>query len=137
MGVCTKTYRQSADVVDTCPNDVDLVLFVDDANLSVFRTWEKLKECLTTAVGPRNAIKGVVGSGEADDPVEGSSLFQSTKLIGMGADNNGRMVAILAEIIISNYGNNASFTLDNNTGLIDISPNTFQAGDSWFIDLNQ
>ena len=137
MGVCVKTYRESADVVDTCPNDSDLSLFVDDDNLAVFRTWEKIKECLIASLSAKPPLIGVTGDAGADDPVTDSSLFQSPKLVGLGSTNSGRIQIFIDDVSQSNFGVNSSFTFDNNLGLIDISPNVFQEGSSLYIDLNQ
>lgn len=82
-------------------------------------------------------LTGVVGGGGDDDPVNGQSVFQNNKLIGLGAANNGRIQIQIDEANQSNYGNNSSFAFDFATGEIDISPNIFVTGSSLYIDLNQ
>lgn len=136
MAACVKTYRQSADVVDSCPNDPDLLLFVNDANLAVFRTWEKIKECLSVS-GALPPLIGVTGDGGANDPVEDSSFFQSADLVGLGSTNNGRIMIFIDNIPQTNFGSNPSFIFDNSLGLIDISPNSFPLGSGLYVDRNQ
>jgi len=137
MAGCNKTYRQSANDVTTCPNNSDVVLFVDDDNLAVFRTWETIKECLTASLAPLPPLIGVTGDGGQNDPVEDSTFFQSTDLIGLGSTNSGRIAIVVDNVIEWNFGSNPAFTFDNNTGLIDRSPNTFTLGSGIYIDLNQ
>jgi len=68
------------------------------------------------------ALRMVVG--EAGAPVTGESTFQSDLLIGIaGAD--GRFSFQIDGVSVMSYGLNASFTIDNDTGEIDISPNVW------------
>ncbi len=80
---------------------------------------------------------GTVDGGSADDPVSGTSVFQSNKLIGLAQSNSQKCQIFVDAGCLVNYGNNISFILDNVTGEIDISPNTWQVGSSLYIDLNQ
>lgn len=74
--------------------------------------------------------------GESGAPQNGQSIWQSDDLIGLGGSLE-RIQITLAEVPMSSYGMNASFTLDNILGIIDISPNTFYNGSSLNINLNQ
>lgn len=78
-------------------------------------------------------ITAIVGEGLSDSPTSGSSTYTNTKLIGLGT----RIQIVEGEMIESNFGSNASFTFNNSTGTINISPNTFTAGTSLYINLNQ
>jgi len=84
------------------------------------------------------ALNGVVGGGGIDDPVNGSPTFQSNKLINLGATSGGKISITYAETPMSNYGDNAAFTLDNVTGIMTwLNGNTFNSGSSLYINLNQ
>jgi len=82
-------------------------------------------------------LVGVVDGGGADDPVSGTSVFQSDRLIGLAQSNGQKCQIFLDGGGMVNYGNNISFILDNVRGEIDISPNEFPTGSSLYIDLNQ
>ncbi len=88
----------------------------------------------TSALPP---LIGVVDDGGMDDPVSGTSIFQNDKLIGLGDTNGGRIQIVIAEQIMSNFGDNSSFVLDNTIGELDISPNQFVAGSSFYVNRNQ
>jgi hypothetical protein len=81
----------------------------------------------------KSALTGLVGNGGGDDPTTGSSSFTDTKLIGLPS----RIQIILGEIILSDWGNNSSFTFNSSTGTINITPNTFTAGTTLYVNLNQ
>lgn len=84
--------------------------------------------------GTLPSLTGLVGGGGADDPVNGLGTFQSNKLIGLGA----RISILYAETPISNWGDNAAFTLDNTTGIFTwLNGNTFTTGSSFYVDRNQ
>lgn len=80
---------------------------------------------------------GVVGNGGANDPVANQSIFQSNKLIGLGATNDGNIEIKIANVPYWNFGDNASFVFNNVTGQINLSPNTFITGNGLYINLNQ
>lgn len=96
-----------------------------------------------TGVVPPNTppLIGVAGNGGADDPVVGSSLFQSTSIIGLGSTNiiDGKNAIQISvnKIPENNYEAIPDFTYDPITGLIDRSPNEFSALDTIRIDLTQ
>lgn len=133
---CTTTYRASADIVTSCPQDTDLILFTDNNNLSVFRTWATVKACFGGLVVNPPLI-GITGNGGADDPVTDSSFFESDKLAGIGSTNSDRFQILIDGVVLQNFGTNIGFTYDTVTNIIDISPNTFPEGSSLYIDLNQ
>lgn len=84
------------------------------------------------------ALNGVVGGGGVDDPVNGSPTFQSNKLINLGATSGGKVSITYADTPMSNYGDNAAFTLNNTTGLFTwLNGNTFTTGSGLYINLNQ
>ncbi len=86
--------------------------------------------------GTSGVLAGVVST--AGMPVGGQTTYQNDKLIGLGAANDGNIQIKIAETIMSNYGSNASFTLDNVGGIISLLfGNTFIAGTSFYCDLNQ
>ena len=132
--MCQKTYRESAEVVTTCPDDNDLVLFVNDDNLAVFRTWAKMKACMGV---PQKPLIGVVGDGGANDPVAGQSTFQSDDLIGLGVTNQGRIMILIDATPMFNFGAANSFDFDSLTGTIDLGSNTFVNGSGLYVDRNQ
>lgn len=84
---------------------------------------------------------GVVDRGTADDPVSGTSTFQSDKLIGLGATNNSDITILIDGQVWQSFGLNKSIELDNFLGILDIDPfsigNIFVAGSGISIDLNQ
>lgn len=80
---------------------------------------------------------GTVGNGGADDPSPDQPIFQSNKLIGLGATNNGEIEIKIANTLLWNFGDNSSFTFNNVTGEIDQSPNNFITGNGIYINLNQ
>lgn len=80
---------------------------------------------------------GTVGGGTANDPAPNQSIFQSNKLIGLGSTNNGKIKIEIDDTIFSNFGINSSFTFNNVTGQINLSPNIFIAGSGLYINLNQ
>lgn len=84
---------------------------------------------------------GIVDGGNTDDPVSGTSIFQSDKLINLGASNQGKIQIQIDNGILSNYGLNISFDFDSPNGIIDLnyngSGNEWQSGSSLYIDLNQ
>ncbi len=84
---------------------------------------------------------GIAGHGGADDPVTGSSLFQSVRAIGLGSTNviDGKNCVDLQlnKINMNNYELSPDFDYDPNTGLFDFSPYVFNDGDTINIPLNQ
>jgi hypothetical protein len=83
-------------------------------------------------------LTGLVGGGGADDPANGATTFQSSKLINLGATNSGKIVITYAEVPFSSWGSNAVFSFDNITGTIAwINGNVFIGGDTLSINLNQ
>lgn len=92
-----------------------------------------------TGVVPPNTppLIGVAGNGGADDPVIGSSVFQSARLIGLGTTNNGRINIIINDGTMSNFGSNSQFSFDNTTGLIEFDSYEFFDQDGLYIDLTQ
>ncbi len=84
---------------------------------------------------------GIVDGGGDDDPVSGISIFQSNKLKGLGSSNNGRINIIIDGGTQQNFGNNQTMDFDPDLGEIDLdfnsSGNTWQTGQSLYIDLNQ
>lgn len=84
------------------------------------------------------ALKGVVGGGGIDDPINGATSFQSNKLMNLGSTTGGKLSIIYAEIPMSSWGNNASFTYNPNEGEISwLNGNTFTTGSTLEVDRNQ
>ncbi len=84
------------------------------------------------------ALKGTVGGGGADDPVDGSTSFQSNKLMNLGSTTGGKLSIIYADTPMSSWGNNAGFTYDPNTGTISwLNGSTFSNGSALEVDRNQ
>lgn len=88
----------------------------------------------TSALPP---LIGVAGRGQPNDPILTSNLYQSPLLVGLGASNNGEITILINNQPQSNFGINSSFTFDNTTGLIDLSPFYWSDQDGLYIDLNQ
>lgn len=73
MSTCKKAYQNCAEIVDSCPADSDLVLFVDkESGLAVFRTWETIKGCI--GAGQNKPATYIVGVDD-DAPNAGSSQW--------------------------------------------------------------
>ncbi len=117
----------------TCPADTDLVLFlgVDNETGMALRSWATVKSCLI-----KLPLAGVVGT--AGMPVAGATSWQNDGLKGLGLTNNAQIQITIAEQLMSSYGTNQSFELDNVAGIISLLfGNEFNAGDSVFVDRNQ
>lgn len=99
------------------------------------RLWSDLKNCISGIVLP--PLIGIVNGGSGDDPVSGTSTFQSNKLIGLGATNDSKIQIVIDDLLQANFGTNINFSFDGTTGEIDISPNIWITGASLYIDLNQ
>lgn len=108
---CTRTYRQSAQVVTSCPDDNELVLFVDDNNVAVFRRWSKIKECLGVSSPYAYAQLLLNVNGEDGQPVAGLTTYQNDDLID-ATDLNFIIVNNVVETL------NVDFTLNTTTGTI-------------------
>jgi len=84
---------------------------------------------------------GIVDRGQPNDPVSGTSLFQSNVLKNLGASNDNNITINIDGGLQQNYGVNKSFEYDPVAGEIDLdynsSGNQFFAGSSLTIDLNQ
>lgn len=98
--------------------------------------WYEIGGSNSAATAPKKPLIGVAGEGGEDDPIVGESTYQNDKLIGLGSQNNDRILAIINNIPQSNFGN-PNFSLDNVSGTINISPNVWLPNDSLYIDLNQ
>lgn len=127
-------------VLQGCPSDNEYVMVIgaiggSGAGGYALRKWSAIKACFIGVVKP--PLIGVVGGGGANDPVTGSSTFQNASLIGLGGSNNGKIQMVIDDVLYSNFGVNASFTFNNVTGIIDISPNKWVASSGLYIDLNQ
>lgn len=131
-----------------CPSD-DELFFVSNAIGGYntdgsgkgfgWRKWLYIKNCIIgTDVAP---YVGVVDRGNPNDPVSGTSIFQSDLLIGLGASNNGDVQIVYAEVLRSSFAENVSFNFDPTTGTIDLNYNG--SGERWnpnsslWIDRNQ
>lgn len=130
-------------ILQGCPAGSELVMVVGatggkGAGLYALRKWSDIRTCvLGTPVLP---YIGVVGRGQVSptkDPVADQSILQDNSLIGLGSTNGGNIQMVIAEVLMSNYGDNASFTYDPVLGEIDISPNVFIIGNAVFVDRNQ
>jgi hypothetical protein len=126
---CKRDYRQSAQVVNSCPDDQELVLFVDDQNVAVFRRWGKIKECLGTSSAFRYAQISTSVSGEDGQPVAGLTTYQDDRLIGC-TDLNFIIVNGIVELI------GQSFTINTTTGTI-TRTNQWFSGDLLIIPFNE
>lgn len=83
-------------------------------------------------------LKGEVGGGGVDDPVDGATSFQSNKLMNLGSTTGGKLSITYAETLMSSWGSNAAFTYDPNTGTITwLYGNTFTVGSTLEVDRNQ
>lgn len=143
MGDCSIEISSGLPILLGCPSDTEYVMVIGatgGAGLGQYalRKWGDIKKCvLGTPVLP---YIGVVDRGQVSptkDPVSGQSILQDNSLIGLGSTNNGNIQMVIAETLMSNYGDNASFTYDSATGTIDISPNVFITGNAVFVDRNQ
>lgn len=130
-------------VLQGCPSSTELVLVMNatggsGAGLYALRKWGDIRTCvLGTPVLP---YIGVVGRGQVSptkDPVAGQSILQDNSLINLGSTNNGNIQIVIAETLMSNYGENKSFNYNPVIGEIDISPNVFIMNDAVFVDRNQ
>lgn len=126
-----------------CPSDNEMLLVIGatgglGTGQYALRRWGDIKKCiLGTPVLP---YIGVVGRGQISptkDPVAGQSVLQDNSLIGLGKSNNNNIQIVVAETLLSNFGDNASFTYDPVSGTIDMSPNKFVLGNTVFVDRNQ
>lgn len=101
------------------------------------RTWADIKACIFSRIDP---YIGVVDRGQATDPVSGTDTFTTAELAGLGARHNGEIQIVYAEVLRSNFGENASFTYTDNGGTGTIVLNS---GEEWnpnsslFVDRNQ
>lgn len=113
--------------------------FSSGGELRVIEKTGKLKVQVGTGGGGSSLkpLIGVVGDGGEDDPIPGETTFQSDKLIGLGSQNNGRVMIIIDAYVMFNYGSSPSFTLDNIDGILTIDPNVWVEGSGLYIDLNQ
>jgi hypothetical protein len=104
---------------------------VSDGTGSV--TWQTISSSGST----KTPIKGIVGG--TNMPENGASAYTDTRLIGLATDASPALAQIIiGEQVMSSYGNNVSFTLNNSGGTITLlNGNTFITGQSVFIDLNQ
>ncbi len=80
-------------------------------------------------------IAGVVGG--ANMPVDGATSWTNDRLKGLGILNGGNIQITVANQLLTNYGTNSSFTLDNVGGSISLNGNIFFAGDAIYVDTNQ
>lgn len=120
-------------VLDNCPSLNEQVLFFgsDTTTGMSLRTWAKLLQCFISP--PIAGVVGGTGMPPADSPT-----WASSKLIGLGNANNGNVSFDMAGSILYNYGDIASFELDNVNGIMTLLfGNTFQAGDPLNINTNQ
>src|ERR1700690_322532 len=112
----------SLPIILGCPADNEL-FFVSGAiggsgaGLYGWRRWVDIKHCIVGTVIP--PYVGIVDGG-VNNPVSGISTFQSNSLIGLGSANNGNIQIVYAEILRSNFGDNASINYDPITGTIDL-----------------
>jgi hypothetical protein len=109
MAECEVDIRNAAETVNTCPADTDLMLFVSQSGLSVFRTWAKVKDCL--GVSYKYTSFNIKVDGQPGSPVEGSTEYQDDRLKG---------ATDLAFIVVGGFVEQGDFyfTLDNVTGTI-------------------
>jgi len=79
---CEKDIRDSADTAVNCPSGTDLIMFVPQSGPVVFRTYDKVKECLgvTYKYASFNVTANSDGSG--GNPVDGSNTYQNNRFIG-------------------------------------------------------
>ena len=133
----------SLPIIQGCPSDNELFLVFgaiggSGASLAGLRRWSDLKHCITfTVISP---YIGVVDRGNPNDPISGTGTFTNALLAGLGTINSGQIQIVLAEVLRSNFGNNASFTYTDNVtiGTIVISNNAqFLQGDTLYIDRNK
>ncbi len=89
--------------------------------------------------GYRGPLIGIVGRGTIDDPIAGTTTFQSDKLIGLGSTNNGKIQIVIGVTIQWNFGDNKSFDYDPILGTINLSygGNTWIEGSGLYVDRNQ
>lgn len=123
-----------------CPGAGEKILVVGaigglGAGGYALRNWSDIKSCVVGIV--KEPLIGVVDGGGKTDPLSGTSVFQSDLLVGLGSKNSGRIQIVIDNVLYSNFGLNASFTFDNTTGIINISPNVWVATSGLYIDLNQ
>jgi len=72
---CVEKYQDSAEVVTSCPEDTDLVLFVDKTSgLAVFRTFATIKECLGGSATQKEPLSFEVGT-DVDAPTAGQNTW--------------------------------------------------------------
>lgn len=96
-----------------------------------------------TGVVPPNTppLIGVAGRGGPNDPVIGSTLFQSPLIVGLGSTNiiDGKncIEIVVNKAIENNYELTPDFDYDPVAGLIDRDPNEYQEGDTINISLTQ
>lgn len=84
-------------------------------------------------------IKICTEDGSGGTPIAGSSIYENSALIGLGATNGNKFQMVLNGIILENYGDNPGFIYtDPDNGIVDISPvGTFQLGNGLYVNLNQ
>lgn len=98
--------------------------FIYDPKL---KTWDVFGGGSTATA----ALSEIVGTGAG--PTVSTSTYTDTRLIGLGA----QLMIMVNSTVMVNYGSNASFTFNNGTGQINISPNVWVTGESVTIFLNQ
>jgi hypothetical protein len=121
-------------VLTSCPDDSELVLFFNvegEPTGTALRTWAQVKTCL----GNTPPISGVVGT--AGLPQAGDNTYTDSRIIGLGATNDGFVSFILAGSTYVNQGSNASFTYNSSIGEIVLLDGVFPAGVDFSISLNQ
>lgn len=102
------------------------------------RLWGDVKACIAGTFAP---FVFVVDSGNPNNPVSGTSVWQSNLLIGLGANYNNQIQIILDSGIITNYGTNQNMVYDPVAGTIDLNYNgsltEWNPGSGGSVDLNQ
>lgn len=105
-------------------------LFFNTTNSKVY-VWNGSSWILSGSTPPAAALNLTVGT--STGLVAGTSTYTNASLIGLGAN----IQIQLNGLNLYNYGINLSFTFDNTTGAIDISPNVWIVNGTLTIFLNQ